>query len=293
MALTSNIFDCALVFEGGGMRASYTAAVVNTLLDNGIFFDHVYGVSAGASNTVNYLSRDTWRSHASFVDLVEDPRFGGWGSFLQHKGFFNAKYIYQEAGKPGGALPFDWDTFSSNPAKLTISGFERDTGRTCYWTREDMPTLDDLTLRVRASSTLPIVMPPVKVDGRVCYDGGLGVGYGLLAEKALADGHKRLFVVRTRPRDYRKPQAHSKSVERFYWRRPYMRKAISTRNAAYNAACDLIESLEEEGRAFVFYAEDQMCENSTTDRALLQRNFEAGLAQAQRDLPRLLAFLGI
>ena len=44
--LTSNVFDTALVFEGGGMRASYTAAVVATLLKERLFFDHVSGISA-------------------------------------------------------------------------------------------------------------------------------------------------------------------------------------------------------------------------------------------------------
>ncbi len=56
--MQNNIFDTALIFEGGGMRASYTAGVVNTLLENELYFDFVAGISAGASHSVNYLSRD-------------------------------------------------------------------------------------------------------------------------------------------------------------------------------------------------------------------------------------------
>lgn len=37
--LKNNVFDTALIFEGGGMRGSYTAGVVNTLLENEIYFD--------------------------------------------------------------------------------------------------------------------------------------------------------------------------------------------------------------------------------------------------------------
>lgn len=33
--LTNNITDCALVFEGGGYRAAYTAAIANALLREG------------------------------------------------------------------------------------------------------------------------------------------------------------------------------------------------------------------------------------------------------------------
>ena len=89
-SLTSNVFDTALIFEGGGMRASYSSAMANVLLENGIFFDNVYGLSAGASNTVNYVSRDIDRTKRSFVDFVEDPDFGGINTLLQHKGFFHA-----------------------------------------------------------------------------------------------------------------------------------------------------------------------------------------------------------
>ena len=34
-------------------------------------------------------------------------------------------------------------------------------------------------VRVRASSTLPVVMPPVHIGDHVYYDGGLGVGAGI------------------------------------------------------------------------------------------------------------------
>ena len=60
-----NIDDVALVFEGGGMRASYTAGVVTTLLERKLSFPKVYGISAGASHTVNYVSCDIERSRAA------------------------------------------------------------------------------------------------------------------------------------------------------------------------------------------------------------------------------------
>ena len=70
MEIVNNIKDTALIFEGGGMRASYTAGILNILLENEIYFNYVAGVSAGASHLVNYLSRDTKRAKKSFVDIV-------------------------------------------------------------------------------------------------------------------------------------------------------------------------------------------------------------------------------
>ena len=82
----------ALVFEGGGMRASYTSGMVNTLIEAGLAFPFVGGISAGSSNAVNYLLGDTWRTRVSFTDLVLDPRFGGLKTFLRGRGFFNAEW---------------------------------------------------------------------------------------------------------------------------------------------------------------------------------------------------------
>ena len=46
-SLTINQPDVALIFEGGGMRNSYTAPVVVELLARNINFGRVYGISAG------------------------------------------------------------------------------------------------------------------------------------------------------------------------------------------------------------------------------------------------------
>ena len=100
----TRIGDTALIFEGGGMRASLTSAMVVTLLEAGLSFDWVAGISAGASNTVNYLSRDARRARRSFVEFAADDQFGGMKHFLRGEGLFNAEYIYQRAGVEGAAL---------------------------------------------------------------------------------------------------------------------------------------------------------------------------------------------
>ena len=87
-------------------------------------FGDVYGISAGSSHTVNYVSRDTVRAKMSFVDLVDDPEFGGLKTFVQGKGFFNAHHLYEgvaeDPDKYDSRFPFDWDTFCANPAKCLL-----------------------------------------------------------------------------------------------------------------------------------------------------------------------------
>ena len=288
--LKSNVFKTALLFEGGSMRAAYTCAVAAELLENGIHFDNVYGVSAGSSNTVNYVSRDINRTIASFTDFVNMENIGDWTTFLQHKGMFNAHFIYQEAGLPDGPMPFDIDTFVASPAKATIVAFERDTGRDLFFRKEDLSTLDDLMLRVRASSTVPVLMPPPQVNGKYCYDGGFAVGGGLPLERIRDDGFDRVFIVRTRPRGYRKT-GDNNWANTFFRRYPAMRDAVLTRNERYNAACDLVEKWERDGQAYVFYSDDITLDGTERDYDELCRNFELGRAQIRREWGRLLDFL--
>lgn len=291
--LTCNVHDTALIFEGGGMRASYSCAIANALLENDIYFPHVYGVSAGSSNAVNYVSRDRKRTHDSFTKLVQDPSFGGVGTLLQHKGFFNAHYLYDQAGLPDGGLPFDYETFAANPADVTVCAFERDTGRTVYRSKKDWHGTGEVMNSVRASSTLPVVMPPTTIDGQVCYDGGLAEDHGMLISQAARDGYEKVFVVRTRPRGYRKPEKSDPLIKAFFWRYPEMRKALDRWNPEYNEVCDELERREKEGSAYVVYADEVTAENSTTDYYTLELNYEAGARQAKRELDRWVRFLGL
>lgn len=275
------------------MRASYTVGALNTLLENGIHFNNVYGVSAGASNAVNYVSLDRERSWKTFTRLADHPEFGDLGTFLRHKGFFNSQFIYREAGLPEGAFPFDMESFLANHAKVTIEGFDRDTGETLYWTKNDLSTLEDLMIRVQASSSLPLVMVPTKVGDRWCYDGGLGEGAGLMIAKAQADGFKRFFVVCTRPRGYRKKETSSSLVNALFWRRPHVQHALATRPRRYNQELDKLDKLEAEGNAYVFFSEKQSCESGENNSKKLMQNYQNGYEQAQRELDAWAEFLGI
>ena len=205
--LAINQPDVALIFEGGGMRNSYTAPMVVELLARNLNFGGVYGISAGSSHTVNYLVRDATRARASFVELVKYPRFGGWGSFLRGTGYFNSPYLYEELienAPAGDPMAFDWDTFATNPAEMHIEAMDWDTGETVAWTRADVKDAHDLGLKVRASSTMPLFMPPTTIDGRTYMDGGMGDSWGILLNAARADGYERFCIIRTQPRGYRK-----------------------------------------------------------------------------------------
>ena len=293
MDLTPNITDTALVFEGGGMRGAYSAAVVTGLLEAGLHFSHVCGISAGGSHTANYLSRAPERARRSFVDFAADPRFGSWRTWLQGKGLFNAEYIYQQCWLPGGPLPFDFATFQANPATFSIGAFDAVAGQTVYWGRDQVQRPIDLMVRIRASSTIPIVMPPVTLGGRLWYDGALGTNGGIPLDAAQTAGFRRFFVVLSRQRSYVKPPAHGRTALAWKFRRyPDVVDGIMDRPANYNRVRQELFDLEAAGQAYVFCPGQVTLTNHTTDVAQLQAAYDQALAQAKAELPRWRDFLG-
>ena len=282
----------ALIFEGGGMRGTYTAALVTVMLQAGLAFPWVGGISAGSSHTCNFVSHDTWRARASFVELSADPQMGGWGSFARGRGYFNAEHIYEHTSAPDEPLPFDWDTFHANPATVRIGSFNCVTGQEVYWGQEDFPTMAALLPRVRASSSMPILMPEVFIDGVPHLDGALGPTGGFALDAAQADGYDRFVVVMTRERGYRKPAMHTPGFYRRRFRRyPAVAEALLARPGNYNRTLDELEELEAAGRAYLYYPDHMPVANGERRYDRLSTTYEMGLVQARRDLPAILDFL--
>lgn len=291
--LVNNITDTALVIEGGGTRASYSAAFIVQLLQQGIYFNYVTGISAGSSHAVNYLSRDIPRTKASFVDLMEDPLSHGMRHFLRGKGFFNAHYVYEEIARPGHALPFDFDRFQRNPAQCRIGAFDLDEGLV-YFQRSDMTSRDRLLQLVRASSSLPVIMPQTEIDGHTYLDGGCAGGIPL--DIAIADGYKKFFVVLTKPSTYRREppkQSYLRAIAYYYHKYPKLIEALQERYTVYNQTLDQLKDLERDGKALIVYSEHVEGSNKNTHIESLQRNFDLGYQQSLEELPRWKKFLEI
>ena len=62
------------------------------------------------------------------------------------------------------------------------------------------------------------------------------------------------------------------------------RQKTIERPQRYNELCEEIECLERSGAAYVFYPEQMKLTNRTTDLDQLQAAYDAGYAQAQREL---------
>lgn len=294
--ITTRVEDVALVFEGGGMRGSYTAALVQVMLEAGLHLPWVGGISAGSTNTVNMVSRDLWRTREAFVGLTTDPQAGGWRSFAHRQGYFNAEHIYRHTSLPEETLPFDWETFKASDVTVRIGSYRCDTGEEVYWGIEDVPDLATLGIRCQASSSMPVLMPVVQIDGHPYLDGALGPTGGFATDAARADGYTRMLVVSTRPAGYRKPPEPERRVRayrRMFRRMPLVAEGIINRPANYNAELERIEQGVRDGEVYLFTPDRMSIENGELRYDRVIGAYEAGLVQARRELPRILEFLRV
>ena len=291
--LTCNVDDCALVFEGGGFRASYTAGIVNVLLDQHIYFGYACGLSAGASHTVDYASRDRVRVRRSFIDFAALPDKGGLRSILRGKGYFDADYDY-EGCIEDGFMPFDWDTFMANPIEVAFQSFDGVTGETVVFRKRDLTDMQTMINYVRMSSTLPGFMHPIMLNGHRMFDGGLGDGAGIPTVMAEKDGYEKFLFIATRPYGYRKTApvgAYRQLLEHARLRYPMVADALYDRWARYNIALEHMLDLEREGKALIIRPDLMPVKSTTQDVKLLRDSYLLGYDQGIRELPRIREFL--
>lgn len=290
--------DTALIFEGGGMRAAYTAAVVKALIDANIVFPKVYGISAGSALALFYASRDPERARATFTDSIEQKRSHSLKGMIEGRGFADLQYIFEGLAEMHALDDDEWtvnfDRLMHGPTDIHIEAFDALSGETKAWTRDDVHTLTDVMMRVMASCAYPLFTSEVDVDGRKYVDGGMGTSHGICLDAARADGFERFFIVRTQPRPYRmKPLSAVKRevYKTAYVKYPKVYEALEQKPARYNALLDEIERLRVDGTAYVFCPDSMAITYKTVDHDKLCVAYEQGMQQCEGELPLLKAWL--
>ena len=240
----------ALILEGGGMRGTFTAGVLDYWLDRNILFDRVYGVSAGACQACSYLCGQRGRAIRVWTTYCGDKRFCSFSSLLRTGDYFNADFNYHQL--PDILEPLDNERFLNGGSRFFAVVTDLETGLPEYPEVRDMRK--DVAL-VQASSSLPLLSRPVRVNGRKYLDGGVADSIPLA--RAIRDGSRKQVLVLTQPAGYRKsPNRLLPLIGLRYKAYPAFVSAMRSRHARYNQVLDQIESLEREGKIFVIRPDD-------------------------------------
>ena len=241
--------EAGLILEGGGMRGVFTSGVLDNFIDRGITFPYIVGVSAGACNSLSYLSGQRGRAKYGNIDLLAQYNYIGLKYLFTQRNIMDYTLLFHTF--PEKIMPYKYDALANNPALFEMVATDCKSGTPRYFREKNNPKrVIDI---VKASSSLPFVSPIVNVDGEPMLDGGISDSIPLLRAQSLGFTHN--VVVLTRNKGYRKPSKPTRVPFMFYRKYPELREAIRNRNAMYNAQIDLVERLEDAGELTVIRPE--------------------------------------
>ncbi len=275
----------ALVLEGGTFRPTFSCGVMDALLDSGVDFKYLVGVSAGISNSVSYISKQKGRNLEILQKYRNDKRYVGFKNIFTDKSIFGRKFIYETI--PRELLPFDFDTFFANPAEFVVGVTNAQTGEMEYINKKDR--VNGFML-LQATCALPIAFPPIIYDGKQYYDGGLVDS--IPARKAIEDGHEKMLIVLTRTKDYVKTESKGYKVAAALLKKRYPKIAelILTRHIRYNKEVEFCNQLEKEGKAVILRpSEEAQISSFESDLQKLERNYQYGYDIAMENMEKIKA----
>ena len=212
-----------LVLEGGGFRGIYTAGVLDVFMEEGLSFDGLIGVSAGAIHGCSFISGQKGRSIRYYRKYCGDPRFMSIRSWLTTGNVVGVDFCYHEL--PEVLDKFDDEAFMKNPSHYYVVCTNVETGKPEYIRLTDMRKEIDY---LRASASLPYFSKIVEIDGKKYLDGGCTDSVPLEAFEDL--GYGRNVVVLTEPEDYRKKPELRLLAKTVYRRYPDFARALVNRH---------------------------------------------------------------
>lgn len=235
----------ALILEGGGMRGVYTCGVLDYFMEQNLYFDACYGVSAGASHGSSYASKQMGRPMKIIRQYVDTKEYGSFQNLLRTGDFFDRQFHTEKVVNE--YVPFDYEAFKKNPMKFYCVVTNCDNGNPEYIEIKDMKKEMDW---IWASISLPWFSAIVHIDGHSYLDGGMADSIPL--EKAREDGYQKAVVVLTRDKTYvKKPQGFMRATKVKYHKYKKLVETLRNRHVQYNKTLQLIEKLEANGEIIV------------------------------------------
>ena len=276
-----------LVLEGGAMRGMFTAGVLDVMMENGIEFDAVMGVSAGAVFGCNFKSGQTGRALRYNMRFCGDPRYCSLESLRKTGDLYGVQFCYDEI--PNKLDPFDREAYRSNPTPFYAVCTNVETGKAIH-KRLDNGDAKDMEY-FRASASMPVVSRIVEVDGYKLLDGGITDSIPLASMERR--GYEKNVVVLTQPLGFVKKKSKMIPLIRLTMRQyPNVIRAMEVRHIRYNRQTAHVREQELAGNAFVIRPPyDLGISRTEDDPAELRRVYDLGRKEMEERLPELREFL--
>ena len=276
-----------LILEGGGMRGLFTAGVIDVLMENGVIFDGLIGVSAGAVFGCNYKSRQPGRVLRYNTAYCRDARYCSLRSLIKTGNLFSKDFCYRKL--PEELDIFDKHTFEQNPMEFYVTCTDVITGLPVY---KRLDKVDENCYEwMRASASLPLVSTVVEVDGLKLLDGGISDSVPIKYFESI--GYNRNVVVLTQPKEYLKSKNKLMALIKFkLFKYPGMVNAMLHRHEMYNNTLEYIAQKEEKGEVIVIRPDFPLPVGRTEKNPdNLRKAYELGRIVAEKNLARIITYL--
>lgn len=277
-----------LVLEGGAIRGIFTSGVLDYLMEQELYLPYVIGVSAGACNGIDYVSRQPGRTRNCIIPIDKKGSYLNVKKALKSRSLFDMDLIFDKY--PKETFPFDFETYRRSDIRCELAVTNCITGKAEYLDdREDLLRLLSIC---RASCSMPVVTKMVEIDGIPYMDGGLADSVPVA--RMLKQGYKKCVVVLTRNAGYRKKLSKKAAViyQAAYKDYPELVKATCRRPFFYNRTMELIERLEAEGHIFVIRPELPAVSRTEQRPEVLEAFYRHGYEAMKERYEELLAYLG-
>ena len=227
----------ALIVEGGGQRGVFSFGITDTFINRNYDpFDIYIGVSNGVAVLCWYLIRETDNN-------LDKMLYAAKGDYLSYKNIFTGKDIlkfhqmYEDGEK---MFKPSMEKIKNNLGgkdyiAVVTDAIEANAEYYSFGDGEWMP-------KMIASGTLPLlVKTPSLINGRRKFDGG--ITDPLPVEKAYALGAKKIIVIRTYEKKFRRKLKPENYIGALFSRKyPKLRKALLEHDKTYNRAIDFINN---------------------------------------------------
>ena len=276
-----------LVLEGGAMRGLFTAGVLDVLMEHGISFDGLIGVSAGAAFGCNFKSRQIGRVLRYNLRFCRYWRYASWRSLFLTGDLFGAEFCYHTL--PEKLDVFDAAEFARNPVEFHLVCTDIATGAPVY---RRCDAADHAAMEwIRASSSMPLVSRPVEIEGKKYLDGALSDSIPL--EYFEKQGFGRNLVILTQPAGYVKRRSKLEPLVSFLCRRyPKVVEGVRLRAERYNRQLDFVRDAKNSGRAFVIRPEAPLPIHRVSHAPdAIRRVHALGVEAAEKNLEAIQTFL--
>ncbi|MFC2423912.1 patatin family protein [Fusobacterium polymorphum] len=275
-----------LVLEGGGMRALFTAGVLDALLDvKELDVDGIIGVSAGALFGANYVSGQKERAIRYNKKYARDKRYMGLHSWITTGNAVNKDFAFYE-------LPFKLDVFDQEKFKQSKIDFyvvmtNVENGQAEYVLIED---IFEQMEYLRATSALPFASKIIEINGKKYLDGGISDSIPIDYCQSL--GYDKIILILTRPENSYKEDKLNFLYKLVYRKYPNLVERLINMGKDYEVVLKKIKDLENENKIFVIRPPEVLkIGRLEKNEDKIQNVYDIGLNTGIKEIDSLLNYL--